>query len=102
MLPEIPKEFLQKLQKADIKGTYKLELWGEDNAMWFFRFDDGLQILQTLGPNQYPDVIVRVDRIDLKALLEGRMSVSDGLVSERLSLVGDISKIAQLKTFLFA
>ena len=40
---------------------------------------------------------MRVDRVSLDALLGGRMSFSDGLVSERLSVVGDVSKIAALK-----
>ena len=94
---QIPPELVQKLEGSNLKGIYKLELRGDDGGTWYLRLGDALQVVDKIDDDEHPDVIVRTDSIDLKALLDGRMSVSDGLVSERLSLVGDVTKIAQLK-----
>ena len=94
---QIPPELLQKLEGSKLSGIYKLELRGTDGGTWYVRLGDGMQVVDKIEDDEHPDVIVRTDSIDLKALLDGRMSVSDGLVSERLSLVGDVTKIAQLK-----
>jgi len=93
----IPPELVQKLTTSGLRGIYKLELRGDDGGTWYLRCGDDLEVAERISDDEHPDVIVRTDRGDLTALLEGRMSVSDGLVSERLSLVGDITKIAALQ-----
>jgi hypothetical protein len=41
-------------------------------------------------------VIVKADALDFMALVQGRMSPSDGLLTERLSLAGDAAAIGTL------
>ena len=53
--------------------------------------------MTSLGDDEAPDIIVTTDRCALEALLSGRMSVGDAVVSERVSLAGDAVKLVQLK-----
>ena len=102
MTTPVPKDLIERLTASGLEGIYNLELRGDDGGTWYFRVGDGLEIVDSIGADVHPDVIVRSDRGSLTALLEGRMTVSDGIVAERLSLVGDVTKIVRLKDALFA
>lgn len=47
-------------------------------------------------PERAPTVIVRAYERDFLALVEGRMSPADGIISERLHLAGDAATIGAL------
>jgi len=94
---EIPQVLLEKLTKSELKGLFKIELRGDDGGVWYLRLSDGLEILEQIDQGEHPDAIVRTDRYSLEALIAGKMTVSDGLVSERLSLVGDVTKLVDIK-----
>lgn len=49
-----------------------------------------------------PAVLVRAAERDFMALVEGRMSAQDGLLTERLHLAGDVAAIARLTETLTA
>ena len=59
-----------------------------------YRFD--LASGNAIKNSEAPDVIVRARANDFMALVEGRMSVEDGILTERLHVAGDMLKITQL------
>jgi hypothetical protein len=91
---------LERLRDPALSGVVKLELRGE--AVVYVRLGAEPTVTSALGAGERPDVIVRSDRRTLAALLEGRMRLSDGLVSERLSLAGDVTRIVAIKKRLIA
>lgn len=87
-----------RLAKSSLQAIVKLELRDDDGGIWYVRLGgDSPELLDTIEKGEHPDVIVTADRSSLDALLAGRMTFSDGIVSERVSLAGDVSKIVALK-----
>ena len=43
-----------------------------------------------------PSMVVRARALDFMALVEGRMSFEDGMLTERLHVAGDLLKLSQL------
>ena len=94
---EIPAVLLERLMQSDLQGLFKLELRGDDGGVWYVRLGERLEVLEQIEEGEHPDAIVRTDRYSIEALIAGKMTVSDGLVSERLSLVGDVTKLVDIK-----
>ncbi|MEE8409296.1 MAG: SCP2 sterol-binding domain-containing protein [Myxococcota bacterium] len=89
---------IDRLAKSSLQAIVKLELRDADGGTWYVRLGGATpELLDAIENGEHPDVIVTADRVSLDALLSGRMSFSDGIVSERVSLAGDVSKIVALK-----
>ncbi len=79
---------------VDIAGPVLFEIAGAEGGTWVVDF--GARTV-TAGPSPaQPKVIVRAAERDFMALVEGRMSADDGIVTRRLHLAGDVAAIAHL------
>lgn len=63
-----------------------------DESKWVVDLDKGT--VASKGPK--PQVIVRAASRDFIAVVEGRMSVNDGLITERLHVSGEAARLARL------
>lgn len=72
-----------------VGGVIEFEI---DKNRWVVDLDKGT--VGAKGPQ--PQVIVRAAERDFMAVVEGRMSVSDGLVTERLHVVGEAGRMVRL------
>ena len=70
------------------------QITGHGGGVWSVDVDK-----KTVTSGQVPppvSVIVKADAIDFMALVNGRMSAADGVLTGRLSLAGDAAAIATL------
>src|SRR5262245_21308562 len=72
-----------------VGGVIEFEI---DKKGWVVDLDKGT--VGQKGPK--PDVIVRAASGDFIALVEGRMSVNDGLITERLHVAGNAARMVRL------
>jgi len=73
----------------DVGGVIVFEI---DTAKYVVDLDKGT--VSAKGPK--PQVIVRAASRDFIAVVEGRMSVNDGLITERLHVSGEAARLARL------
>jgi putative sterol carrier protein len=79
---------------VDIAGPVLFEIEGRDGGTWVVDF--GARTVSA-GPSASPvKAIVRAADGDFMALVEGRMSPDDGLLTKRLHLAGDAASLAHL------
>ena len=98
MLERLSSGLLRRLAASQLRAIVKVEIRGEDAGSWYVRVGgDSPEIVAALDNGEHPDVIVSADANSLDALLAGRMTFSDGAVSERLSVAGDVAKIVAFK-----
>ncbi len=72
-----------------VGGVIEFEI---DKGKWVVDLDKGT--VGAKGPK--PQVLVRATSRDFMAVVEGRMSVSDGLITERLHVAGEAARLAKL------
>ena len=77
---------------APLGGVMKVDIEGEGGGVWYLDLDVGTVSRSARTPN----VIVRAQWGDFLALIEGKMSVEDGLLTERLHLAGDATRLFRL------
>jgi hypothetical protein len=98
----VTRKLLARLDPGTLRALVKLELRGEPPSTTYLRLNGKVEVVLALGAGEHPDIIVTTDALALDALLDGRLSLSDGLVSERVLVAGDVSKIVLLKRALSA
>ena len=81
----------------DVSGPVLFDIEGDGGGAWTVDFQNKTV---TPGKGAQPKVIVRACERDFMALVEGRMSADDGIVTKRLHVAGDVVAIAQLMTSL--
>lgn len=84
---------LPRLAISGIRGTIKLEIRGDQGGTFYVKMNGTTEL--TTKPLK-PDVILRATRKDFEALLTGRMSFQDGLLTERLTAAGDFAMLTRL------
>jgi len=77
----------------EIGGVIYFAIEGEAGGDWSVDLDRGEVHERKLDQ---PNVIIRAQELDFMALVEGRMSVSDGLLTDRLQVTGDMSRLTRL------
>ncbi|MBI5507799.1 MAG: SCP2 sterol-binding domain-containing protein [Deltaproteobacteria bacterium] len=77
---------------ASVSGIGVVEFDLGKNGIYWVDFD-ARSVSRTARP---PNCIVRATPADLMAVIEGRMSVGDGLLTKRLALSGEASRLARL------
>ncbi|HEY4222675.1 MAG TPA: SCP2 sterol-binding domain-containing protein [Myxococcota bacterium] len=81
-------------------GTALFEIGGgggDDGGTFLVDFTArSVRRLEAGDPPAQPRVIVRAEARDFMALIEGRMSADDGILTKRLHVAGDVAAIAQL------
>lgn len=83
--------------------TIEVEIEGPEGGIW--SVDLGAGRVAPVGPGARtprPDVLVRARARDFMALVEGRMSAEEGLLTERLHLAGEAGAIARALSFFSA
>ncbi len=73
-------------------GTVEFSLVGQGGGNFWVDFEAG----EVSREERAPHCIVRAEAADFMALVEGRMSVTDGLLSERLGLAGEAVRLSFL------
>lgn len=81
------------LATSGLKGTIKVVVEGEP-APWYVALDGKTAPSSTAVPKI--DGIVRGAPADLEALLDGRMSLADGILTERIGVSGDVQLVMGL------
>ncbi len=76
------------------------QIGGKDGGVWSIDVDNKTVIAGQVPPPV--SVIVKAEERDFMALVEGRMSAADGVLTGRLSLSGDVAAIAALMEALTA
>lgn len=84
----LPRLFAQTAALKELSGRVEFHLMGPEGGLFCVDFD-ARKVEPGAASGASPTGIVRCSSIDLMALLEGRMSVSDGLLTGRLQLSGD-------------
>lgn len=75
----------------EVGGVVRIELSGDGGGSWLIDFATG----KAAPAAAKVDCIVRASARDFMALLEGRMSVSDGLVTGRLQASGEAGRLVR-------
>jgi putative sterol carrier protein len=80
-----------------IDGVIEFTIEGDDGGVWTLdvpnkRIDEG--DVQKLGKKA--DMLVRAQARDFMALVEGRMSAHDGILTQRLHVAGDAKTLTQV------
>ena len=68
----------------ELEGVVEFAIEGPGGGMYCVDFTQ-----KRMSSDLPPTCIVRTSAIDFAALMEGRMSVTDGLITERLHLTGE-------------
>lgn len=86
---------LKAAPPADLKGVVEFTIEGDGGAVWWVDF---AQKTVTKAGAKAPKfaALVRAQERDFLALVEGRMSPADGLLTRRLHLAGEAVAIAKL------
>lgn len=80
--------------RVDIAGPVLFQIEGKDGGTWVVDF--GQRTVSAGGAAAPVKAIVRAQAGDFMALVEGRMSPDDGLLTKRLHLAGDAAALAHL------
>jgi hypothetical protein len=82
-------------------GAVLFDIEGVDGGAWLVDFAaHSVKAVDAAKPGTKPRVIVRAAERDFMALVEGRMSADDGIITKRLHLAGDVAAIARLMSAL--
>ena len=79
--------------KNKLTGVIKLEIEGDGGGTWYL--DPGKRSV-TGSSKAKPACIVRAQARDFMALVEGRLSPADGVLTERLHIAGSAAKVSRL------
>lgn len=93
LFSDVLPDFLAGAQ-VDIAGPVLFEIEGSDGGTWVVDF--GKRTVTAGAPSSPVKVIVRAQAGDFMALVEGRMSPDDGILTRRLHVAGDAASIAHL------
>ncbi len=77
----------------ELGGVIEFAILGEKGGTWSVDLDKGEIVAKEADT---PACIIRSRALDFMALVEGRMSVSDGLLTERLQITGDAARLTYL------
>ncbi len=83
----------QPSELRDLGGVIEFAIEGERGGTWSVDLKSGA-VAQREATE--PNCIIRAQAIDFLALVEGRMSVSDGLLTDRLQITGDMGRLTRL------
>ena len=96
---ETVSQFFDRLQlPKGVASTGSVQFEIEDENTYNLNLNTGA--VSTDAAAEKPAIIVRARALDFMALVEGRMSIEDGLLTERLHVAGDMLKITNLLTTL--
>jgi hypothetical protein len=76
--------------KAAVAGVLRVEIEGAGRSQL------ELATGERAPDDATPTCIVRAQEIDLQALLDGRMSLDDALITQRLQISGDVAALRPL------
>ena len=76
----------------DVGGVVAFEIEGDNGGTWMLDLDNG----KTASDDARPDCIVSASERDFMALVEGRMSVQNGLLTSRLVVAGEAARLVAL------
>ena len=97
--PKLQDKLLDTVSNADMKAIIRFEIspHGKLDGGTFWVIIDGknTKFSEKIQP---VDIIFRAERLIFDALLEGRTSISDGLISKRMSFSGDLMKFLLFKS----
>jgi len=86
---------LKAAPPADLKGVVEFTIEGAGGEVWWVDFAQ--KTVSKAGPKAPKfAALVRAQERDFVALVEGRMSPADGLLTQRLHLAGEAVAIAKL------
>ena len=88
----VPRVLQEGGAAAGLRGIVEFDLGGQDGGRYLVDFDQRAVLTgpsSTKGSSRKPTCIVRAQARDFMALVEGRMSPQDGLLTERLHVTGD-------------
>jgi putative sterol carrier protein len=80
----------------DVEGAVLFQIEGRTGGTWLVDFRARTVTEGNLPPGSTVKAVVKAQDRDFMALVEGRMSPDDGLLTKRLQLAGDAVALAQL------
>ena len=100
---ETAQEFFARLSQGGLQQAPQLErvveftIEGDHGGVWTLDLQSReIHSADVEALGKKADVLVRARERDFMALVEGRMSAQDGLLTERLHLAGEASAIGEL------
>ena len=100
LLNKLSPGILTNFENLDFEGLIKVEVQDDSPMSCYLELNGKVEIKESIAEGKYPDMIIRGRSSDLSAILSGKMTFSDGFVSERVSFVGDLAKITTFKNAL--
>lgn len=99
--PELQEKLLKTLANADFQARIRFEIKEkgrlEGGTFWVIVDGEEAKFSEKVHP---VDIIIRSGRLIYDAMLEGRTSISHGLISKRMSFSGDLMKFTLFKSAL--
>ena len=80
----------------DVEGAVLFQIEGRTGGTWLVDFRARTVTEGNLPAGSTVKAVVKAQDRDFMALVEGRMSPDDGLLTKRLHLAGDAAALAQL------
>ncbi len=77
----------------EVGGVIEFAIEGDKGGTWTVDLTSGQVAEQEASE---PNCIIRARTLDFLALVEGRMSVSDGMLTDRLQITGDMGRLTRL------
>tara|TARA_Y100001934_G_scaffold174969_1_gene207244 strand:- start:459 stop:800 length:342 start_codon:yes stop_codon:yes gene_type:complete len=99
---ETASEFFQRLGGdlpafQSVGGVFQFEIEGEAGGTWAVDLDNGtIQAGDVDSHGKTAQALIRARERDFMALVEGRMSAQDGLLTERLHVAGDVGQLVKM------
>jgi len=96
--PKLQEKLLDTVSNSDMKAIIRFEITRqgklEGGTFWVIIDGKNTKLSEKIHP---VDIIFRAERLIFDALLEGRTSIGDGLISKRMSFSGDLMKFILFK-----
>jgi len=92
LFDDLPGQLAEHSRLRSVGGVVAFEIKGANGGNWTLDLEKG----DLVDGDTRPDCIVSASERDFMALVEGRMSVEDGLLSDRLTVAGDAARLVAL------
>jgi putative sterol carrier protein len=82
-------DMIEEPERSALKGSYRLELKGQQGGVWTVRIDDAVEVLNR---REDADVVLSVQHGDFLKLVNGQLNPQIAILSKKLRVTGDLKQ----------